>query len=521
MKPANKAVEMLKTNMSAMLLCGLMIFVFQITACTRYAVKWGNEWDVIPGRVLVKFKPEAGQQIRQTQALSSIPSLTLEPLEKEVEAQVSATGSFVALLPNTFIGRFDPAIRDQVIKKLENDPDVEYVEPDRKRVSITTWGTRNPNDPEVNSLWGMRRIGASVAWAKQSAARSTIRVAVMEERYDNAHRDLIAQNSSVQNNSEPISNHATHVSGTIAATGNNNLDVVGVANVELVSLAGLSLTASGFAQQISWAHNNGIRVINMSWKHCGDDGINNGNDCLKCIYTTPSKTEQDAITAALGEIVFVAAAGNDTCNTDANGRVPLPAGYDGVIGVSAIARRIVSKDTTYELAGFSNFGAYVDLAAPGVGILSTINDAGGNDTTDIYSGTSMASPHVAGSAAAVLAVRNNFDTRSIPILLNLTSEDLGVSGRDDQFGKGLVRVDRAINGIADIYVESNPSLLLFGIGTLARPIYSLNTAIGRIAEGETIGIRSDRFNVVRFSSAKISKKCKIISLGGTAIIEKR
>lgn len=220
-------------------------FFFVITwlafnpAFSQKPINW-NDWDVIPGRLLVKFKPEASAQIKGTQTLISVSGLALQPLEQEVEAkmrQFAPAKNFAPLLPHTFIGTFDPAHQEQVVAALENNPDVIYVEPDRRRIPKVSWGTDAPNDYDEDVLWGMRRIGAPEAWRKQSATRAPIRVAVMEERYDDTHQDLTAQNAEVQNNSEPISDHATHVAGIIAATGNNGVEVVGVANVELVSLA--------------------------------------------------------------------------------------------------------------------------------------------------------------------------------------------------------------------------------------------------------------------------------------------
>lgn len=500
-------------------------FIFVVTllafnsAFSQKPINW-DDWDVIPGRLLVKFKPETSAQIKETQKIARVSGLTLQPLEQEVETkmrQFAPTKSFVPLLPDTFIGIFDPANRDQVVAALENNSNVIYVEPDRRRIPSVSWGTDEPNDYDGDELWGMRRIGAPEAWRKQSATRAPIRVAVMEERYDDAHQDLTAQHSTVRNNSEPISDHATHVAGTMAATGNNNLDVVGVANVELVSLS-WPTSSSTFAQQISWARNNGIQVINMSYKRCGDDGINNGDDCLKCIYPAPSPTEQDAISGALVDIVFVAAAGNDNCNTDAEGDVPTPVGYDGVIGVSAV-RLIPAADKKPERLEFadtfSNFGSYVDMSAPGVGIRSTVS----NNRTAVYQGTSMASPHVAGAAAAILAVKNDFDIPSIRILLEITADDSGAAGRDDQFGNGFVRVDRAVSGIADVYVQYRAIPIFLDHGTLVAPYRSLDLALNKITDGQTIGLKSNVYENVTFAAKTISKPCTIISVGGAATIK--
>lgn len=415
-------------------------------------------------------------------------------------------------LPRHFIGTFDPGQRDRVLKALAEDQDVEYFEPDRLRLATPTWGTVTPNDPSLDLLWGMNRIGASNAWTRQSAVRAPSRVAVIEVsesgtsngRFDNQHRDLAAQNSPVQNDSRPVSGHATHVAGIIAATGNNGLDVTGVANVELVSLtpgaAGPSV--SGFANAIGWARNNQVRVINMSFKWCGNDLL--PNPCDRCIYPAPSQTEQDAIRGALNAIVFVAAAANDRCQTDAAGRSPIPASYAGVIAVSAI-------DQNDALADFSNHGPYIALTAPGVNITSTRP----GDVLGTSSGTSFAAPHVAGAAAAVLAVRNNYDVPSIPRLLQLTAQDIGDPGRDNQFGEGVVRADSAVAAVADVYGDLFPNFFLLR-GTLELPFFAAQ-AINNVAPGGTVGlVRTPGSSYTGFTT--LSKPCTIIAVGGPVTI---
>lgn len=497
----------------------MLLFGFCIGMCLQAQSSLGaqtgkewDDWDVIPGRLIVKYRPTESAAIKtQGSAITGIPSLSLVPIEQAVERDMQAQGvttPFISLLPDTFIGEFDPALRDQVIQVLAADPDVVYFEPDRIRVPQKTWGTSTPNDPLRNQLWGMDRIGAPAAWGRQSATRSAIRVADMEDRYDDQHRDLTAQHV-LRNNAGPIDDHATHVSGIIAATGNNNLDVVGVANISLVSL-GFPASQAGMATQITWAVNNQVRAINMSWKWCGPAG------CNTCSYPAPSQTEQDAITNALGNIVFVAAAGNDSCRADVNGRFPLPASYAGVIGVSALT-------AADGLASFSNFGPYVALTAPGGelampggacstdsarSILSTIR----NNATGLMCGTSMAAPHVTGSSAAVLAIQPAFDARSVPRLLSLTAEHLGAPGRNDNFGDGVVRVDRATAAIADVYAETGAACS--GTGPLITPFCTLGAAVTNVSAGGTIGLVRGNFP----GPITITKASTLLSVGGTATV---
>jgi hypothetical protein len=123
----------------------------------------------------------------------------------------------------------------------------------------------------------------------------------------------------------------------------------------------------------------------------------------------------------------------------------------------------------------------------------------------------MASPHVAGSAGAVLAIDPGFDVQSIPRLLALTAEDLGTAGRDEDFGEGVVRVDRAVAAIANVYAENRT---LCGSGTLANPHCNLGDAINHVPTGGTIGLVRGVFIL----PTTIVKPITIISVGGTATI---
>ncbi len=464
-------------------------------------INW-NDWDVIPGRLIVTYRPARSAQIKQHANASGVKSLTLTPIEAPVTSQYvsqhhSLTG-FTSILPDTFVGEFDPKDRAATLKALQADPDVLSFEPDRVRVSAFIWGTSTPNDPSL-PLWGMTRIGAPQAWARQSATRASVRVAVMENgRFDPTHYDLSGQNSPAINNTLAITSHTTHVAGIIAATGNNGQGVAGVTNVELVAL-GAANSGTAFVQAVSWAVNNQVRIINMSFKWCGSLGCTSG----VCSYPAPIAAEQTAINNALDNIVFVGSVGNDSCSTDSNGNAEIPASYDGVIGVSAI-------DNTDALANFSNFGTYIDLAGPGVSIVST--DL--NNTTSTKSGTSMAAPHVAGSAAAILAIRSDYDIRSIPLLLSLTAEDIGEAGWDGSFGDGVVRVDRAVAAIADVYANSAQCGLSM-TGRLRDPFCVLPLALVNTPTGGTLGlVRGSNFP----GAQTITKTMTIIAVGGTATL---
>jgi subtilisin family serine protease len=146
-----------------------------------------------------------------------------------------------------------------------------------------------------------------------------------------------------------------------------------------------------------------------------------------------SRVLSDAVRYATTHgVLVVAAAGNES------GAVGYPARIASVLGVGAV-------DSSLARASFSNTGTGLDLVAPGVGIVQqTLGDTPGSFVDATYSGTSMATPFVTAAAALVLASKPKTTPASVLRLLERTAQDLGVAGRDDETGYGLVRADRAL-----------------------------------------------------------------------------
>lgn len=209
--------------------------------------------------------------------------------------------------------------------------------------------------------------------------------------------------------------HGTHVAGTVAADAGSGVEGVAVgAKVLPVKVLGDtgSGSSTGISNGIVWAADQGADVINMS------------------LGGRHSSTVYDAAVAyarSKGASV-VAAAGND--NTSATF---MPAAAPGVIGVAA-------TDQNGAKAPFSNYGSYIDVAAPGVGIVSTYP---GDDFAGM-SGTSMASPHVAGVVALMEAAAPAITPDQVQQALTASATDLGVAGRDDVYGHGQVDAVRAV-----------------------------------------------------------------------------
>lgn len=296
----------------------------------------------------------------------------------------------------------------EAVKSLEASPDVVYAEPDRVRKAAVL-----PNDQSFSRLWGMDNTGQTVlgvsgtpdadidapeAWDVTTGS-SAITVGVVDSGVDATHPDLapnIVQGwDFVDGDSNPsdLNGHGTHVAGTIGARGNNTVGVAGVAwNAGIMPLRVLDQDGSGWSSDVAdgytYANQHGVQVVNAS---LGSTGY--------------SAFERNALAAAANTL-FVVAAGNGGIDQagDDNDLIPeYPCAYDlpNVVCVAA-------TDSNDALTSFSNYGTVsVDLAAPGTSIRSTwpggIYPCSGSPCWEYLAGTSMATPHVAGTAALVLA----------------------------------------------------------------------------------------------------------------------
>lgn len=211
--------------------------------------------------------------------------------------------------------------------------------------------------------------------------------------------------------------HGTSVAGVIAAVSNNWIGISGIApqcrimNVRAGTAQGL-LEEDDVASAIVYAVDNGAQIINMSF---GD--------------TYASPLLQDVIQYAHeANCVLIASAGNS-----GNADIQYPSGYSQTISVA-------STDETNQRASFSNYGTTIDLVAPGINILTTTPQ----NRYDEFSGTSASAPIVSGIAALILSLRGTLTNEMVRSILVASAEDLGHSGRDDQFGAGLTNAYLAL-----------------------------------------------------------------------------
>ncbi|RYX85078.1 hypothetical protein EON83_07475 [bacterium] len=343
-----------------------------------------------------------------------------------------------------------------------------------------------PNDPAYSQQYGLEKIGAPAAWNKNKGSASTI-VAVIDTGVNYTHEDLSANMwknpkeipgngkdddgngyiddvygvDTVDKDGDPMDSHhhGTHCAGIIGAAGNNGIGISGVNwNVKIMACKVLGADGSGSVAGIieglqyvltMKARGNNIRVVNES---LGGPGY--------------SQATKDVIDALGKEGVFVAAAaGNETTNNDAT--PSYPASYDcpNIISVAA-------SDSRDNVASFSNYGATsVDLAAPGVDIYSTFWP--GNSSYANSSGTSMATPMVAGAAALLYAFNPSLTPEAMKKLLMDTVDPLPqwdgkvVTGGRMNLARALTSIDP--NGLP-IVTSTSPR----GVSSNLRPAITVS-----------------------------------------------
>jgi subtilisin family serine protease len=322
----------------------------------------------------------------------------------------------------------------QNLKSLSSLSEVEFAEPNYiyHIEGFKDDPAVHPNDPSFSNLWAMENtgqvdstgragkvgadIGATKAWALEKGSKDVV-VAIVDTGINYNHPDLkdnvwtmpgttdVHGYNAITGKEDPMddNSHGSHCAGTIGGVGDNGTGVVGVNwHVSIMAVKFLSASGSGTLadaiKAIDWATDHGAQIMSNSW---GGGGF--------------SQALEDAIKRANDKgILFVAAAGNDGGNNDVTPEYP--GGYD-VPNVIAVA----ASNNLDVMASFSNYGpTKVHLMAPGENIYSTVL----NDGYDTHSGTSMATPHVSGAAALLLAKEPSLTPTEIKERLMRTSDKI-------------------------------------------------------------------------------------------------
>jgi subtilisin len=327
------------------------------------------------------------------------------------------------------VHRIVPAIAASVpeaaLNGLARDRRVRVIEADGLFHAINH--TAPSNSAELNNTWGVKHIGAGQVHASGITGVG-VKVAVLDTGVDYTHPDLAGRIAGgydfINNDSDPMDDHGhgTHVAGTVAANADGS-GVVGAAPaVQVYALKVLGANGSGsFSAVIAaldWCVANEVHISNSSLGANQDPGT-----IVRAAFDN----------AAAAGVLHIAAAGNSGNSSAKGNSVSFPARYDSVVAVGATTQ----GDTR---ATFSSTGPAVELSAPGASINSTRLGGG----YALFSGTSMASPHVAGVAALVIASGvgdlngNGVINDDVRLILRESARDLGAVGRDNEYGFGLV-----------------------------------------------------------------------------------
>ena len=347
-------------------------------------------------------KPNSYEQLRQ---------LIIEN-QGELLNTVSMNGEIIAAVADISV-----AAAPSFAEKVRTSGLSRYIEPNLRFKAQFV-----PNDPYWSLQWGPRKIEADYAW-NTTTGNSSILVAVIDTGIDYTHPDLAANHVAlgydwVNDDEDPMDDegHGTHCAGIIAAVLNNTIGIAGIANVSVMAEKGLDADGWGseddLANAIIHAVDQGADILSNSWGGYGE-----------------SLLIHDAVQYAYNHSVLViAAAGNIPRSYKS-----YPAAYDEVVAVTA-------TDSDDSPARFTTFGDWVEVAAPGVNIYSTLP----GNSYGSESGTSMACPHAAGVAALIWSQFPNATRDWVRARLRYTADDLGDIGFDEYYGYGRINARKAV-----------------------------------------------------------------------------
>lgn len=370
----------------------------------------------VPGEILVKFKPGVGSLSAQN-ALQAEGLRTLE------------------------VSQYEGVMRVQVPPGHEADAIAALL--DRGDVAIASYNhifqaSIEPDDSYYAIQWALPKIGAPSAWDVTTGS-SNVTVALIDSGLDMSHSEfsgrIVYPRDEIEEDGTPqdTCDHGTHVTGILAAQGNNGSGIAGVAwDVKILPVRVLTGNSSGctgsefdIRDGIYWAVNHGARVINLSLGALPDFG-----QTCEQTYKFMSTAIEDAYNAG---VLVVAAAGN----YGASG-LTCPALQPETMSVGATT-------STDQRAWYSNYGTGLSVVAPGDDIFSTIPGGYG-----YISGTSMATPHVAGLAALVWSLDPSLTNDQVRDRIQDSADDLGVAGWDQYFGYGRINAWHTLESLVSL-----------------------------------------------------------------------
>jgi thermitase len=358
----------------------------------------------VPGRLLVKYRAGVSTRSRNNIMMAA---------GAREERELSGLGVHVVQLQ-------DGVNEEAYARVLRAQPEVEFAEPDYLVYPVSDMV---PDDPMYASQWHLPAVSCPSAWG-MTMGSDQITIALCDTGVEATHPDLASKLvpgwNVADNNADtsPVASHGTWTAGTAAATGNNEIGVASPAlncsimPVRVTSRSDGAALISAMAAGVVWAADHGARVASVSYMGA-DTGI--------------MQSAGRYIQGKGG--VLVMAAGNTNSYFGA-------ADTPDIIVVSG-------TDQNDQLAWFTTTGSYVDVSAPGTGILTTTPGGG----YQAVNGTSFSAPLVAGAIGLMLSANPNLTPAQIDTILKVTADDLGPAGWDPGYGWGRLNVGRAINAV--------------------------------------------------------------------------
>lgn len=407
--------------------------------------------EVSDDELLVAFKPGA-------------------PAAAEAAAHSRAGGQVVREIPglDVKVVRVPRGRAQERLAVYQANPNVEYAEANG---IVYAAGSPSPSDPMFTdqSLWGVRNTGqvvngvagtpgadsrAAKAWAVSTGPTAAVtgperRIAILDSGIRESHPDLAGKVTDRRNwtlwstidDVDDRFGHGTHVAGTAAAVSNNGTGIAGVCqDCELINGKILGDDGTG---RYDWMANGILWAVGCDWRDRAGNclgAVRAKTINLSVVGTFNSRTLRDAIDKAWSRgAVIACAAGNDNVTTPY-----YPAGYGNCIAVAA-------TDNRDQRASFSNYGSrWVDVAAPGVQIVSTLptDNSYWNSPTgySFWNGTSMATPHVAGTLGLIWSKNVGKTNTTIRSLLESNADR--IAGTRTAWSKGRINACRALAGTA-------------------------------------------------------------------------
>lgn len=396
------------------------------------------------GEIYLKVTAEYASEISQKDGKVNLESFKmLNDIQEQFQIEKVRSSFYFAKdegLRRTFRVYFnDYSEINAFLDYLKNQSGVEYAEPVPLHRTTLTPDDLGNNNTGSSGQWSLYRINAQEAW-DISLGNSLVKVAVVDDAVQTTHPDLngvclpgrdVTDND---NNPNPPNNnfdHGTHVAGIVGAETNNGIGFAsigfGISIIPIKATDEVEFITDGY-EGIVWAVDNEADVINLSWG--GSGGSQTGQNIINNGYNQG--------------VVIVAAAGNDNVSTTF-----YPAGFNNVISVA-------STSTSDAKSSFSNYGSWIDISSPGSSIRSTIptNNYGSK------SGTSMASPLVAGLCGLMLSANPNLTPDEVLECLQLSADNIDGQNSNyiGQLGAGRINAEGALQCASASALDFDASL---------------------------------------------------------------